>query len=141
MVGRSREAVIDYAFSRGRQNETMVKEICVASGAAYETFRFKPHHTMRYHVSSENGTNWVDGLIDYRKLHKVFNETVAGFTHLYAYGVSKSTFPDGMNGRPIRTLENINCHPPESFNHERWCTLPCHNFPKISCTNKTAHSL
>ena len=33
-----REAVIDYEFLRGRQNETVVKELCVA---ASETFRFK----------------------------------------------------------------------------------------------------
>ena len=29
MGGRSREAVIDYEFLRGRQNETVVKELCV----------------------------------------------------------------------------------------------------------------
>jgi len=42
MAVNSREAVIDYEFLRGRQNETVVKELCVASAIASETFRFKP---------------------------------------------------------------------------------------------------
>jgi hypothetical protein len=36
-----RVAVIDSEFFCGRQNETVVKELCVASAAASETFRFK----------------------------------------------------------------------------------------------------
>ena len=36
-----REVVIDFEFLRGRQNETVVKELSVASAAASETFRFK----------------------------------------------------------------------------------------------------
>jgi len=40
MAVSSREAVIDYEFLRGRQNETVVKELCVASAIASETFRF-----------------------------------------------------------------------------------------------------
>ena len=31
--------------------------------------------------------------------------------------------------------------PPVSFNHKRWCTLPCHKFPKFACATKTAHSV
>ena len=38
MAVSSREAVIDYEFLRGRQNETVVKELCVASAIASETF-------------------------------------------------------------------------------------------------------
>ena len=55
MVGSGREAVIDYELLRERQNETVVKEICVASAAASETFRFKPPYKMAYHGSTENG--------------------------------------------------------------------------------------
>jgi len=33
--------VIDYKFLRGLQNETVVKELCGASAAASESFRFK----------------------------------------------------------------------------------------------------
>jgi len=80
----SREAVIDYEFLRGRQNETVVKELCVASDAASETFRFKPHYKMADHGSIENGINWIDIHIEYRELHTVLNEAVAGFAHLYA---------------------------------------------------------
>jgi hypothetical protein len=52
-----REVVIDYEFLRGRQNETVVKELCVASAAAAETFRFKSSYKMADHGSSENGLN------------------------------------------------------------------------------------
>ena len=41
MAGASRKAVIDFEFLRGRQNETVVKELRVASATAGENFRFK----------------------------------------------------------------------------------------------------
>ena len=69
---------------RERQNETVVKELCVDSAAAFETFRFKNPYKMADHGSSVNGINWIDGNIEYRELHKVINEAVAGFTHLNA---------------------------------------------------------
>jgi len=141
MAVSSREAVIDYEFLRGRQNETAVKELCVASAIASETFRFKPPYKMADHGSIENGINWADGHIEYKELHTVLNEAVAGFAQLYAYSISKSTFIAGLTGRPIHNLEDVNCPPLDSFNHEHWCTLPCHIFPKYSCATKTAHSL
>jgi len=64
MAGSSREAVFDYEFLRGRQNETVVKEFCVASAGASETFRFKPSYKMADHGSTENGINWIDGHIE-----------------------------------------------------------------------------
>jgi len=66
MAGSSREAVIDYEFLRGRQNETVVKELCVASATASETIHFKPPYKMADHGSSENGINWVDVHKEYR---------------------------------------------------------------------------
>jgi len=57
MAGGGREVVIDYEFLRGSQNETIVKELCVASAAASETFRFKSPYKMAEHGSSENGVN------------------------------------------------------------------------------------
>ena len=39
MASAYREAVIYFDFFRGRQNETVVKELCVASAIASETFR------------------------------------------------------------------------------------------------------
>ena len=102
MAVSSRVAVIDYEFLRGRQNETVVKELCVASALASETFRFKPPYKMADHGSTESGINWIDDHIEYRELHMVLNEAVAGFAHLYAYGVSKFTFLAGMtNGGSI----------------------------------------
>jgi len=109
MAGSSREAVIDYEYLRGRQNETVVKELCVASARASETYRFKPSYKMADHCSTENGINWIDGHIEYRELHMVLNDDVAGFAHLYAYGVSKCTFLTGLTGRPIHNLEDVNC--------------------------------
>jgi len=141
MSGGSREAVIDYEFLRGRHNESVVKELCVGSTSASETFRFKPPYKLADHESTENGINWIDVHIEYRELHMFLNEVVAGFDYLYAYGVSKCTFLAELTGRPIHNLQDVNCPPPDSFNHERWCTLPCHMFPKFSCATKTAHSL
>jgi len=124
----------------GRQNET-VKELCVASAAASDMFRFKPPYKLAYHGSKGYGINWIDVHIEYRELHNFLNEAVAGFALLYAYSVSKCTFLAGLTGRPIHYLEDVNCSPPDSFNHERWCTVPCHMFPKFSCATKTAHSI
>jgi len=44
---------------------------------------------MADHSSSENGVNWAEGYIEYKEFHTVITEAVAGFAHLYAYGVSK----------------------------------------------------
>ena len=87
MAGNNIEAVIVYELLRGRQNETVVKELCVASAAASETSRFKPLYKMDDQGSTGNGINWIDGHIDYRELHTVLNEAVIGFAHLYANGV------------------------------------------------------
>ena len=113
----------------------------MASAIASETFRFKPPYTMADHGSIENSINWADSHIEYKELHTVPNEAVAGFAHLYAYGISTCTFLAGLTGRPIHNLEDVNCPPPDSFNHERWCNLPCHKFSKFSCATKTSHSL
>ena len=59
-----RDVVIDYEFLRGRQNETVVKELCVVSAAAAETFRFNSPYKMADHGSSENGLNWANGHIE-----------------------------------------------------------------------------
>jgi len=110
MAGR--EIVTDYEFLRGRQNETVVKELFVASANAAETFRFKSPYKMADHGSSENGQNWADGHIEYKELHTVLTEAVAGFAHLYAYGVSKCTFLARLTGRPIHNLQDLACSPP-----------------------------
>jgi len=107
-----REIVIDYEFLRGRQNETVVKELSVSSANAAETFLFKSPYRMTDHGFSENGLNWADGHIVYKELHTVLTEDVAGFAHFYAYGASKCIFLAGLTGRPIHNLEDLECpHP------------------------------
>ena len=82
-------------FLRGRQNETVVKELCVANAVASEMFRFKSPYKMGDHFSSENCLNWAEGHNEYKELHKDITEAVAGFAHLYTYGVSKcNSSPD-----------------------------------------------
>jgi len=44
---------------------------------------------MADHGSIENGINLTDGHIEYKDLHTVLNEAVAGFGHFYAYSISK----------------------------------------------------
>jgi hypothetical protein len=63
MAGASRAVVIDFQFLRGRQNETVVKELCVASATASDTFRFKSPYNLADHGSSENAITWADGHI------------------------------------------------------------------------------
>ena len=96
---------------------------------------------MAEHGSSENGINWADGHIEYKDLHTVVTEAVAGFAHLYAYGVSKVTFIFTLTGRTIHNLENVDCPIPDSFNHKHSCTLPLYKFSKFASAFKTAHSL
>jgi len=63
MAGASREAVIDIEFLRGRQNETVVKELCIPTPTAIETFWFKIPYMFADDGSSENGINWAAGHI------------------------------------------------------------------------------
>jgi len=91
--------------------------------------------------SDENGLNWEDGLICYHDLYVVVSEALAGFAHLYCYGVTKCKFLIALLGRPILNLQDCNCRQPTSFNHTRWCSLPCHKFRNVDCASKTAHSL
>jgi hypothetical protein len=93
---------------------------------------------MADHGSSENGIHWADGHIEYKELQTVITEAVAGFAHLYAC-VSKVTFLSTLTGRTIHNLEDVNCPPPETFNHKHWCTLSCQKFPKFACATKTEH--
>jgi len=72
---------------------------------------------MADYASSENGINWADGHIEYKDLHTLFTEALAGFSHLYAYGVSNVT------GRTIHNLEDVDCPTRDSFNHKHLCTM------------------
>ena len=91
--------------------------------------------------SSEKGINWADWHTEYKELRTVITEVVLGFAHLYAYNVSKVTFPSNLTGRTIHKLEYVNCPPTDAFHHIHRCTLPCHKFTTFACATKTAHSL
>jgi len=49
-----REVVIDYEFLRGRQNETIVKELCVAS--ARRSRRFVSRAATRWRITASQRT-------------------------------------------------------------------------------------
>ena len=66
---------------------------------------------MADHGSSDNDIHWSDGRIEYKELHTVFTEAVAGLDHLYAYGVSKETFLSNLAGSTIHNLEGVYCPP------------------------------
>ena len=51
--------MFDNEILLGRHNEMVVKELCVASTAASETFRFKSPYKMADHALSENGLKWA----------------------------------------------------------------------------------
>ena len=76
----------------------------MACATAAETFRFKSPYKLADHGLSENGLNWPDGHIEYKELRTVLNEAVAGFAHVYAYGLSKCTFLAGLTARQIHNL-------------------------------------
>ena len=59
MAGR--EVVVDFEFLRGRQNDTVVKELSVDSANAVKKFRFKRPYKMADHGTSENVLNWAEG--------------------------------------------------------------------------------
>ena len=136
MAGASWEVVIDFDFLHWRQHETVAKELCVASANDSETFRFLGPFKNADHGSSENGINWADWHIEYKELHLVFTEAVAGFAHLYAYGISKVTILSSLTGRTIHNVEYDDCPTPDSFTPKHWCTLPCHKFPKFASDKK-----
>ena len=69
------------------------------------------------------------------------SEAVAGFAHLYSYGIAKCKFLSELLWRPIPNLQDFNCPQPKSFNYKRWCSLLCHKIANINCVTKTAHSL
>jgi len=83
------EVVIDFQFFRVRTNEIIVKELSVTAVNVSDSFLSKSTYPMIPHGSVENGLNWADDHIAYSEMYTVTSEAVAGFAHLYAYGVAK----------------------------------------------------
>ena len=136
MAGASRESVIEFELLRGRQNERVLKELCVASATASETVRFKSSYKMDDHGSSQNGINCADGHVKYEDCHAVVTEAVAGFANLYTYGVSKFMFLSKFTGRTIRNLGDVDCPTLDAFNLTHWWNLSCHKFTKLCLRNQ-----
>jgi len=101
------EVVIDFEFLRGRTNEIIVKELSIAAANVSDSFRFKSPYPMTTHRSVENGLNWDDGHIAYSELYTVVNEAVAGFAHLYAYGIAKCAFLTELLSRQFSTCKTL----------------------------------
>ena len=113
----------------------------VAAKNVTESFRFKSPYSMTSHGSDENGLNWDGGHIAYNDLYAFASEAVAGIAHLYCYGITKFKFLSELLSRPNFNLQDFNCPQPISFNHIRWCSLPCHKFLNINFATNTALSL
>lgn len=136
------ECVIDYEVLRGQQNEDIIKEVCVAAENVIETFHFKSPYAMTDHGSDENGLSWSDGQLDYAKLKEAILDAVAGYAHLYAYGVTKTKYLSDLLGHPAHNLEALNCPQPHGLKAQFSCSLPCHkNYLKYSCATRNAHTL
>jgi hypothetical protein len=97
MVGASREAVTDFEFLRRRQNETVVKELCVASATASKTFRFKIPYKMAGHTLLRTAYIGPTGIYSTRNFTRL-SEAVTSFAHLYANGVTKVTYLSTLTG-------------------------------------------
>jgi hypothetical protein len=80
--------VINYEYLTGIHNETVITDLSIAGENFVETFQFQIPYVMRCQGDTETGLNWVDGHIPYNELSTVLSEAVAGFAHLYVYGVS-----------------------------------------------------
>jgi hypothetical protein len=76
------EAVVDYEFLKGRQNEVIVKEVSIAAKNVFHIFYFRSPFAMHRHGSAENGLNWDDGIVPYNQLENALSESVAGYAHL-----------------------------------------------------------
>ena len=79
---------------------------------------------MSSHGDTENCLNWDDGHIPYNQFSAVLYEAVAGFAHLYGYGVCKCTLISQLLARPVHNLENFDSLSPRHFRHK--CNLPYH---------------
>jgi hypothetical protein len=85
------EAVVDYEFLKGSQNEVIVQELSIAAKNVLHTFHFRSPCSMHPHGSAEYGLNWDDGIIPYNQLETALSgfQAVAGYAHLYSYGIAK----------------------------------------------------
>ena len=134
------EVVIDYESLKGSQGEVVIKELSLAAKNVVHTLHFQSPYAMRPHGSSENGLNWDDGHIPYRQLDTVLSEAVAGYAHLYGYGIEKCKILSDLLGRPILNLEDFGCPKPSDLTPGKNCVLQCHTFSSVSCATRKSTS-
>jgi uncharacterized protein YqgV (UPF0045/DUF77 family) len=134
------EAVVDFEYLPGVNNDTVIKEVSIAAENIIQTYHFEAPYPMHPNGSVANGINWDDGYIPYSKLENVLKEAVAAFPHLYAYGTWKCKFLEGLTGRTFISLEDFECPAAEKHKHKYNCGLSCHKFPNVNCATRHAFS-
>jgi len=95
---------------------------------------------MRTHGSEENGINLDDDFVPYEQVETALSEAVAGYAHLYNYGITKCNFLSDLLILPVLNLEDFGCHNHHELKPGYSCILPCHSFCDISCATRNAHS-
>jgi hypothetical protein len=101
------EAVIDYELLNRSQNLVIVKELSIAVKNVLHTFHFRSPYAMQHpHGSAEKGLNLDDGIIPYNQLETALSESVAGYAHLYSYGISKCNFLAELIVHSVLNLED-----------------------------------
>ena len=101
------QAVVDYEFSKGSQNEVIVIELSIAAKNVIHTFHFRnPYEILHTHGSAENRLNWDVGNIPYNQLETALSESVARYAHLYSYRISKCNFLAELIVHSVLNLED-----------------------------------
>jgi hypothetical protein len=135
------EVVIDYESLQGANNGTVIKELALVAKGVIRALHFQAPYSMKPHGSVEIGLNWEDGHIPYRHLQTAIDEALAGYAHLYAYGVEKCKLLSGLIHRPVLNIEDFKCPSPNALPPSPYsCGLPCHKFPNIGCPTRNAYS-
>ena len=135
------EVDINYEALNGSHIETVIKEIALVPGGVIRTLHFQAPYYMRPHVSAENGLNWDDGHIPYHQLQTTVAKAVAGYTHLYSYGIEKYRDLSHPISPPVLNLEDFRC--PSSHDlllSPYGCGLSCNKFSTVRCATKNAYS-
>jgi hypothetical protein len=80
------EVVVDYNALKGAYDETIIKELSIASDGVIQAFHFRCPYTMtpntRGNKSSDTGIHWDDSHISYSQLSTVLSEAVPKYPHL-----------------------------------------------------------
>jgi hypothetical protein len=109
------EVVVDYEPLRGANNEAVIKELALVAKGVIQTLNFQAPYAIQPHGSVENGLSWEDCHIPYRHLQTSIEEALAGFAHIYAYGVEKCRLLSDLIHSPVLNLEDFKCPLPSNL--------------------------